>query len=158
MDVRPLREADLRPLRQMLEGIVEFRPDEVACAAELAELAVRDPSGSGYHALAAERDGRLAGYLSYGPTPLAPGTFDLYWIASAAWARGQGAGSALLRAMEAALRSRGARLVRVETSSITEYAPTRTFYERMRYLPAGVIGDFYHPGDDLVILTKRLDR
>jgi len=156
MQVRPLREADLSPLREMLEGIAEFRPGEVTCALELAELAVRDPDSSGYYALGAEHEGRLAGYLCYGPTPLTEGTFDLYWIASAAWARGQGAGSALLRAMEAALRAGGGRLVRVETSSITEYEATRTFYDRMCYLPAGVVRDFYHPGDDLVILTKRL--
>ncbi|HEY3451703.1 MAG TPA: GNAT family N-acetyltransferase [Myxococcales bacterium] len=156
MHVRPLLEADLPPLRAMLEGIVEFRPDEVTCAMELAELAVRDPDGSGYHGFAAEQEGRLAGFLTYGPTPLAPGTWDLYWIASAAWARGKGAGSALVRAMEAALKKQKARLVRVETSSITEYEPTRTFYDRMKYLPVSVIKDFYHPGDDLVILTKRL--
>ena len=156
MHVRPLVEADLQPLRQMLEGIVEFRPDEVTCAMELAELAVRDPRGSGYFALTAEHEGRLAGYLNYGPTPLASGTWDLYWIASAAWARGKGAGSALLRAMEAQLKQQQARLVRVETSSVTEYEPTRTFYDRMKYRPVSVIRDFYHRGDDLVILTKKL--
>ncbi len=156
MHVRPLLEADLGPLREMLLGIVEFRPAEVTCALELAELSVRDPEGSGYHGLAAEQDGRLAGFLTFGPTPLAPGTWDLYWIASAPWARGKGAGSALVRAMEQALRERRARLVRVETSSITEYEPTRTFYDRMKYIPACVVRDFYHPGDDLVILTKRL--
>lgn len=142
----------------MLEGIAEFRPDEVTCAMELAELAVRDPQGSGYHGLVAEQASRLAGYLVYGPTPLTVGTVDLYWIASAPWARGKGAGSALIKAMEAALKREGARLVRVETSSITEYEATRTFYDRMKYLPAALLRDFYHPGDDLVVLTKRLDR
>lgn len=158
MHVRPLARADLEPLEAMLGGIAEFRPGEVTCALELAQLAVEDPQDSGYLARVAERDGRLAGYLNFGPTPLTEGTWDLYWIASAAWARGQGAGSALIRAMEAELRGRGARLVRVETSSITEYAHTRTFYDRMRYVPVTVIRDFYHPGDDLVVLTKRLDR
>lgn len=156
MHVRPLLEADLGPLRTLLEGIVEFKPDEVTCAMELAELAVRDPDGSGYYGFAAEHDGRLAGFLTYGPTPLAPGTWDLYWVASAAWARGKGAGSSLIRALEAELTKKKARLIRVETSSVTEYANTRTFYDRMKYVPVSVIKDFYHPGDDLVILTKRL--
>ncbi|MGC4121477.1 MAG: GNAT family N-acetyltransferase [Myxococcales bacterium] len=117
---------------------------------------MRDPQGSGYLGIGAEQNGRLAGFLTYGPTPLAPGTWDLYWIASAAWARGKGAGSALIKALEAELKKRQARLIRVETSSVTEYAATRTFYDRMKYLPASIIKDFYHPGDDLVILTKRL--
>jgi ribosomal protein S18 acetylase RimI-like enzyme len=142
----------------MLEGISEFKPAEVTCALELAQLSLDDPDGSGYLSRVAEHEARLAGWINYGPTPLCQGTWDLYWIASAAWARGRGAGSALIRAMEADLTSRGARLVRVETSSVTEYAATRTFYDRMRYLPASLIKDFYRPGDDLVVLTKRLDR
>jgi GNAT superfamily N-acetyltransferase len=142
----------------MLEEIAEFRPAETRCALELAQLALDEPDTSGYYAMVAEEDGRLAGYLNYGPTPLTSGTWDLYWIASAVWARGKGAGSSLVKAMEAELTRLRARLVRVETSAITEYAATRTFYDRMKYTPVVVLKDFYHPGDDLVVLTKRLDR
>ena len=158
MHVRALSQGDRETLSRMLEGIVEFRPAEVKCALELAFLALDEPDSSGYFALVAEEEGRLAGYLNFGPTPLAPGTFDLYWIASADWARGKHAGSMLLRAMEERLKAQGARLVRVETSSLTEYGPARAFYHHMRYEPVTVIKDFYHPGDDLVVLTKRLDR
>jgi ribosomal protein S18 acetylase RimI-like enzyme len=158
MHVRALSPSDRESLPRMLTEIVEFRPAEVSCALELAFLALDEPETSGYFALVAEHEGRLAGYLNYGPTPLTSGTWDLYWIASAAWARGKGAGSKLLRAMEERLKAAGARLVRVETSSLTEYGPARDFYHRMRYEPATVLKDFYHPGDDLVVLTKRLDR
>lgn len=130
----------------------------MTCAIELGQLALDDPDGSGYRALVAEDGGKLAGYINFGSTPLTAGTFDLYWIAAAAWARGKGAGTALVRAMESELAAQGARIVRVETSSVTEYGPARAFYDRMRYQPIILVKDFYHPGDDLVVLTKRLDR
>ena len=156
MHVRPLSPDDRQPLAKLLEAIDEFSPEEVSCALELADLALSDRAG--YRALIAEQDGQLAGYLNFGPTPLAAGTFDLYWIATAVWARGHGAGRALVAAMEAELKAERARLVRVETSSLNEYEPARTFYDRMRYQPIARIEGFYRPGDDLVVLAKRLDR
>jgi hypothetical protein len=43
----------------------------------------------------------------------------------------------------------------VETSSRPEYAPTRAFYERRGYAEAARMREFYAPGDDRVIFTKR---
>lgn len=140
----------------MLEGIDAFRPDEVSCALELADLSLSDPEGSGYYSRVALLGGELAGWIRFGPTPLASGTWDLYWVASSAKARGKGAGYAVVKAMEEELGRLGARLVRIETSSLTEYGPARSFYARLRYSEAARIKDFYHPGDDLVILTRRL--
>lgn len=141
----------------MLEGIDAFRPEEVSCALELADLSLSDPEGSGYHSRVAELDGDLAAWICFGPTPLAEGTWDLYWVASSTKARGKGAGYAVVKAMEEELRRLGARLVRIETSSLTEYGPARSFYARLCYSEAARIKDFYHPGDDLVILTRRIE-
>jgi hypothetical protein len=58
--------------------------------------------------------------------------------------------------MEADLRARGARLIRVETSAQEAYGATRQFYARNAYAEAARIEDFYRPGDHLVMLTKRL--
>jgi ribosomal protein S18 acetylase RimI-like enzyme len=84
------------------------------------------------------------------------GTFDLYWIASAPEVRGQGVGGALVAAMEGNLRRRNARLIRVETSAMEAYGPTRGFYEAMKYQEEARIRDFYKVGEDLIILSKRL--
>jgi len=35
-------------------------------------------------------EGKLGGYICYGPTPMTDGTYDLYWIASDPRVRGQG--------------------------------------------------------------------
>jgi ribosomal protein S18 acetylase RimI-like enzyme len=127
----------------------------VDCALELVDLAIR-PSNSDYQIFVAVKDGELVGYVCYGPTPMTVGTFDLYWIASDPSRRGEGVGSALVSAMEAELRKQKARLVRVETSAREAYGPTRGFYEALQYREEARFRDFYQPGEDLVILSKRL--
>jgi ribosomal protein S18 acetylase RimI-like enzyme len=84
------------------------------------------------------------------------GTYDLYWIASDPKTRGQGVGASLVAAMEGDLRRRGGRLVRVETSAMEAYGPTRGFYKSMQYMEESRFRDFYKAGEDLIILSKRL--
>lgn len=140
-----------------MKRIPTFSPEEVGCALELVEAASRNGVHPDYQALVATKDGKIAGYVCYGPTPMTQGTFDLYWIATAPDARGQGVGTALVAAMEAELKTRHARLVRVETSATEDYGPTRGFYLSLRYHEEARFRDFYKPGDDLVILAKRLE-
>ncbi len=109
-----------------------------------------------YVGLVAGTDAAIVGVIAYGQTPMTDGTYDLYWIACDPRRRRSGVGTMLLGSMEADLRRRGARLVRVETSGQAVYQPTRAFYERFQYSETARLPDFYHPGDDLVIYTKRL--
>jgi ribosomal protein S18 acetylase RimI-like enzyme len=108
--------------------------------------------------LVAEREGILVGYICYGPTPMTDGTFDLYWIAAAPEVRGQGIGAALVSAMEGEIRRRNGRLVRVETSAMEAYGPTRGFYRSMQYMEEARFRDFYKVGEDLIILSKKISR
>jgi ribosomal protein S18 acetylase RimI-like enzyme len=114
------------------------------------------PSNKDYQVLVAARDGKVVGYVCYGPTPMTTGTFDLYWIASDPLVRGQGVGAALVSAMEGDIRRRKGRLIRVETSAMEAYGPTRGFYAAMQYKEESRFRDFYKPGEDLIILAKRL--
>ncbi len=109
-----------------------------------------------YLGLVAELDGKVVGLLAYGETPMTVGTYDLYWIAADPERRRQGIGAALVLAMEADLRRRGARLVRIETSGTPAYDATRAFYQRFEFGETARLRDFYRPGDDLVIYTRRL--
>jgi ribosomal protein S18 acetylase RimI-like enzyme len=127
----------------------------VECAVELVDLALQ-PNNRDYKILVADRDGKLVGYVCYGPTPMTEGTHDLYWIASDPAVRGQGVGASLISGMEGDLRRLGARLIRVETSATEAYGPTRGFYASMKYMEEARIRDFYKVGDDLIILTKRV--
>ena len=131
-----------------------FRPDEIPVALEVFDEAVRaGPRAEPYSALGADVDGRLAGWICWGPTPCTLGTYDLYWMAVDPALHGAGIGTALLTAMERRLDGI-ARLIVVETAGRPEYAGTRAFYEARGYLAVSRIPDFYAPGDDQVVYVK----
>ena len=127
----------------------------MVCALELIDAAGQ-PNNPDYVVLVAVREARVVGYVCFGPTPMTSGTYDLYWIASDPAVRGQGVGAALVSAMEGELRRRQGRLIRVETSALEAYGPTRGFYAAMHYKEESRFRDFYKPGEDLVVLAKRV--
>lgn len=155
MNIRPITAADREPLATLLRRIESFTSEEVDCALELIDLA-KTGDNHDYQVLVAEKEGELAGYICYGPTPMTEGTYDLYWIASDPKFRGKGAGAALVAAMEGELRRRGGRQIRIETSATEDYGPARGFYRAMKYSEEARFRDFYKPGDDLIILRKAL--
>ena len=151
--LRHLTAADRGRIEEITRAVGVFRDDEIPVALEVFDGAV---AGSpDYLALGAEVEGRLAGWICWGPTPCTLGTFDLYWMAVAPDRHGAGIGTALLHRMEQRLVG-AARLVVVETAGRPDYAPTRSFYEARGYRRTAVIPDFYAPGDDQVVYTKQL--
>jgi ribosomal protein S18 acetylase RimI-like enzyme len=100
-------------------------------------------------------DNDLVGYACYGATPETDRTFDLYWIAVDPAVQGAGSGTLLLTEVEQQLQGQNARMLIVETSSRSAYAPTRRFYEKRGYAEAARVREFYAPGDDRIIFTKR---
>ncbi len=125
-------------------------------AEELIDSYLNDPVGSGYHILVAEVDSTVTGYICYGPTPMTEGTWDIYWEAVAPGKQGRGIGSALMKSAEKEIvRAKGS-LAIVETSSTPLYEKTRNFYLGQGYEVICRIPEFYAPGDDKLILQKRL--
>jgi ribosomal protein S18 acetylase RimI-like enzyme len=152
--LRPVGRAQRARLERLTAATGLFRPDEVAIAVELLDDALAGDDA--YRLLGAYQDDELLGYACWGPTPATNGTFDLYWIVvDPAW-QGKRVGTELLRAVEDALTTGNARLIVVETSSRSDYAPTRAFYERRGYTAAARLPGYYAPGDDLVIYLKDL--
>jgi len=127
---------------------------ELACVQELWEAYRQKGEASGYIFLVCREEGRVVGFLCFGPTPLTIGTFDLYWIAVDPAVRGQGIGHALMDRMEQEVARRDGRLILVETSGTPAYAEARRFYESCGYHYQAVVHDFYRPGDDLLIFGK----
>jgi ribosomal protein S18 acetylase RimI-like enzyme len=151
--LRPLSAADRGRIEEITRTVHVFRDDEVPVALEVFDGAV---AGSpDYIALGAVLDGRLVGWICWGPTPCTRGTYDLYWMAVDSSAQGAGIGTALVREMEGRLAG-FARLIVVETAGRPDYRPTRAFYESRGYRKAAVIPDFYAPGDDQVVYVKHL--
>ena len=141
---------------QLLQHTPEFKPSEVAVAEEVIDGSLQNPVKSGYYSLVAEDDSGILGYVCYGPTPLTEGTWDLYWEAVSRESRGQGVGGALTKAAEKEIREAGGRLVLIETSSAPMYEKTRRFHLGCGYEQIARIPDFYSPGDDKLVLRKRL--
>jgi GNAT superfamily N-acetyltransferase len=151
--LRSLTAADRGRIEDISRAVGIFRTDEISVALEVFDGAV---AGSpDYLALGAEHDGRLDGWICWGPTPCTLGTYDLYWMAVDPARHGAGIGTALLHAMESRLTGL-ARLIVVETAGRAEYAPTRAFYQARGYRVASRIPDFYAPGDDQVVYVKQV--
>lgn len=156
INIRSMSHEDKPHITKILRGTPEFKPFEVGVAEELIDCYLNDPSGSGYRILIAEVDSTVAGYICYGPTPLTEGTWDIYWEAVTREKQGQGIGSTLTKAAEKDIVRAKGRLAIIETSSTPAYEKTRHFHISHGYEIIARIPDFYAPGDDRLILQKRL--
>lgn len=151
--LRSVRASDRAAVEHITRSSGLFREDEIPVAVEVFDAAAAgDPS---YTALAAEADGRVAGWICWGPTPCTLGTWDLYWMAVDPSLQGSGVGTALIREMEHRLAGL-ARMIVVETAGRADYAGTRAFYEARGYRAVATIPDFYAPGDDQIAYVKYL--
>jgi ribosomal protein S18 acetylase RimI-like enzyme len=148
-------------LTDILRQTGVFRDEEVGIALELFDETFQSPAAavtSDYEFLGAFDDNDvLVGFACYGPTPETEHAYDLYWLAVDPSVQHEGTGTSLLRAVEMRLRETRGRLVVAETSSRPEYDATRAFYESRGYREAARIREFYAPGDDRIIYTKRIE-
>jgi D-alanine-D-alanine ligase len=147
--------ADKPALMRILRNTPEFKPFEVAVAEEVIDSYLNEPR-VGYFTLIAEDGGEIAGYICYGETPCTVGTWDIYWVAVDRAKRRRGIGKILSETAETAIKKAGGRLAIIETSSTPLYENTRNFYLGRGYETVARIPDFYMPGDDKLILRKKL--
>jgi ribosomal protein S18 acetylase RimI-like enzyme len=147
---------DKPSITKILRNTPEFKPSEVTVAEEVIDSYLKDSVGSGYHILVAEFNLTVTGYICYGPTPLTEGTWDIYWEAVARERQDRGIGSTLMESAEKEILRAKGRLAIIETSSTPAYEKTRHFYLSHGYEVICRIPDFYAPGDDKLILQKRM--
>jgi len=155
--IRPLTQGDRATVLRLLRDTDMFTEAEIAVAEEQLDIFLAQPAQKDYDIVViTDEADRVAGFLSWGATPLTEGTYDLYWMAVAPDRQGKGFGKQLVLWLEDRVRSEKGRLVVIETSSQPQYHPTREFYLRLGYKEAARIPDFYKPGDARVIYTKLL--
>lgn len=155
--IRSLQRSDKAPVLDLIRETGFFTPAEIAVAEELIDIYLDRPDQRDYHVVVVEDgDGRPAGYMTWGPTPLAEDAYDLYWMAVSPRVQGRGRGRELVTWLEAEVRRRKGRLIIIETSSQPKYHPTRQFYLGLGYREAARVADFYRAGDDRIIYTKDL--
>jgi L-amino acid N-acyltransferase YncA len=141
---------------KILQHTPEFKASEVEVAVEVIDSYLHDGKSSGYYILVVEDDSIVAGYICYGPTPMTDGTWDLYWQVVINEKQGEGLGTALMKAAEEEIKQLKGKMTIIETSSTPIYEKTRRFHISHGYRLICRIPDFYAPGDDKLILQKRL--
>lgn len=156
--VRPLLSSDREVVKRILVEVGIFTPAEIACALEQVDIYLQQPNQQDYRLVVVENaKAEVAGFISYGPTPLTEGTYDLYWVAVAPRYQRKGYGKLLLQYLEKQVEKENGRMVLIETSSQPKYSGTREFYESLGYREVARIPDFYRPGDDRITYLKRLE-
>jgi ribosomal protein S18 acetylase RimI-like enzyme/ubiquinone/menaquinone biosynthesis C-methylase UbiE len=163
---RGLAAQDRPALAALLGQLTAFTEDERAVALELVDARLARPDVDDYRFIlsfdvpeggaAAERIEKLAGYLCYGRTPMTQSTYDLYWLATSPELSRSGVARGLVASLEGAIAREGGGLIRVETGSREGHDAAVHFYDATGFVRAGVLDDFYSPGDDLIIFTKRV--
>lgn len=154
LKLRPIASADKPAIMQVLKDTPEFTPGEITVAEEVIDTYLHDPKNSGYHALVADVNSSVVGYICYGPTSLTQGTWDIYWMAVSPKSQGQGIGKSLLSTAEEHIRKAKGRMALIETSSTPQYEKTRRFHRSQGYELVSTIEDFYAPGDDKLTFRK----
>ena len=152
-----MRSSDVDALIRITGETGFFRAEEVEVAREVLTDCANKGAASGYTTTVALDDGSPLGYVCYGPTAGARGTWDIYWIAVDKRSQGHGVGRKLMATAEEDMSRQSGRVAVVETSSLAMYDPTRRFYLGQGYREAARIEDFYDVGDAKVLYTKGLN-
>jgi ribosomal protein S18 acetylase RimI-like enzyme len=155
--VGPLQPSHRQRIEEIVRSTGVFSDEEIRVALQLfdTDIGHRTPDAA-YEFVGAFEGDQLVGYVCFGATPSTDRTFDLYWIAVHPDSQRAGVGGVLMSELERMLRDRRARLVVVETSSRDDYSATRRFYQKRGFQETARLRDFYAPGDDRIVLTKRV--
>lgn len=157
--IRPATPTDSPALIALASATGIFQPQEAEAllGGVLTELHAGQ-LGDGHQAwvLGAVPGGPPAGWVYFAPTAKADGVWDLWWIGVDPAHQSRGAGDELLRFVEDHVRAAGARVLVIETSSVSAFDPVRRFYAKRGYAECGTVPDFYADGDGKVIYAKRL--
>lgn len=148
--------ADLELVRRLVAATGMFNRQEIAVAEELLRERLAKGPASGYEFVIAQQQQALAGYACYGHVAGTQASYDLYWIAVAPPLQRRGIGRRLLHEVERRVAAAGGQRLYADTSGRPQYDATRSFYQRNGFVVDAVLRDFYAPGDDKVILAKRL--
>ena len=146
---------DKPSVMQILNSTPQFNLLDRAVAEEVVDAYLYNPTGQEFHALVAEVDDHIVGYVCYGPNSMTVSTWGIYWIAVAGADHGKGIGRQLMTITENNIQKADGKLIVLETSSTPLYDRTNRFYKKLDYHPASRIADFYSPGDDQILYIKR---
>jgi len=151
--IRVLIPADLEQIKQLLSDRGNFLALEIEVALEVCEEAALHPFQE-YYGYSAKVGEVVAGFIVFGLIPMTDRCWDLYWIAVAPAFGRVGVGRRLVATMEQVITDLKGRQVHIDTSSLPTYTPAHRFYEKIGFIQAACLQDFYRQGDDKLIYVK----
>jgi GNAT superfamily N-acetyltransferase len=154
--LRPTVPADTPMLLAMTRETGVFYPHEIDVLEEVIADYHAGEEEAGQVMRTWEEAGVPVGFAHFCPAPMTLGTWELWWIVVAKAKQGQGLGRRLLEFVEQEVRTRGGRVLFIETSSTPPYDATRQFYLRCGYSEVARLPEYYREGDDKVVFAKSL--
>jgi len=159
MSFRPTTPADVPHLVPLTAATGVFNDLEVRTLGEVFKDYFKSAyEEEGHRCFTADGPAGPTGFVYVAPDEMTVGAWELWWIVVGKPYHGKGLGGELLRFAEQYVRSHGARVMTLDTSSTPDYLPTHKFYEKYGYKLVGTLPEYYRDGDDKVIFWKRIDK
>ncbi|VVB54040.1 Acetyltransferase (GNAT) family protein [uncultured archaeon] len=152
---RKFEPQDIVRIKSIASDVRVFIKDEVDEIANSIQHYEKFPEGDELLTYVYNVDGDVAGFVSFG-LGLGNKTYEIYWLGVSPTRQRAGIGSKILRFVEELVKSKGGRIIFIETSSKKDYEPARHLYERMGYVREGSVKDYFDDGDDKVVYSKRI--
>lgn len=154
--IRAATLADRSAIRAIAIDTGLFGPDDWVEVESILSSSVRNER-SDHLWIVGEDDGDLViGAAYYAPEPFSSHLWNLYFLGVSPAHQGSGIGAALVAHAEDSVRTRGGRVLIIETSSNDSFARTRHFYLAQGYDEEARIRQFYGADEDKVVFRKAL--
>lgn len=149
--IRDTSASDKPAVLKIIKDSGQFDDDSLAHVESTLDVHLEENSGAIW--LTAD-DGQPVGISYCNPEPVTSGTWNLLMLWTRKDREGQGFGAALVAETEQRLREKGARLLIVETSGLSDFEVARAFYAKCGFVHEATIKDFFATGDNKLIYTK----
>jgi ribosomal protein S18 acetylase RimI-like enzyme len=154
--IRAATPNDVRAVRSIAMDTGMFTDDDWPDVESVMSDSVRGELEDHHWIVLDDHAGMVVGAAYFAPEPFAHHIWNLYFLGVTPAAQGDGVGGALVAHVESVLRTRGERVLIIETSGVPSFEATREFYRTHGYTEEARIREFYGPGADKVVFWKAL--
>jgi ribosomal protein S18 acetylase RimI-like enzyme/uncharacterized glyoxalase superfamily protein PhnB len=156
--IRPIAPADTPSLVALSASSGLFKTEELGAIREMLDDYHGKNVSNGHQILTCDEGGTLLGIAYYCPKEFTDRVWELLMIAVDAARHRQGLGSAMLLAVEEAIKAAKGRLLLIETSDKSSFERTRQFYRKHGYSEVSRIPDYFTDGDGKASFVKRMEQ
>lgn len=155
--IRRAQLSDINGIIQLAIDAELFKAEETSFLVEILESVIEGKSGDGHQAWVnlSEHNNSITGAIYFGPDAMVHQKWDVWMIVVAPKTQRKGVGSVLLNHAEKIATSEKARLIVVETSSLSRFQKAGNFYKRCGYSHVARIPDYYSEGEDKLVYLKK---